>query len=122
MQNDPVARKMTAEELKQLDPDVVQLAMHGYHHEHFRETALPTIKAALTKSMELFRANDLPLHPSLAYPYGGRPGKRRDFDELKRWMAENGIQAAFRIGNQVSEIPVPDLYEIRIHIRCLQLS
>ena len=32
---------------------------------------------------------------------------------LKEWMKENNIDAAFRIGNQVCQIPAPDIYEIR---------
>jgi peptidoglycan/xylan/chitin deacetylase (PgdA/CDA1 family) len=111
--NDPLTRKMTANELIGLDPDVVQLGMHGYHHEHFSETPMPTIKAAITKSIGLFKEHNIPLHHALAYPYGGRPGDKKNFDELKEWMRDHKIDAAFRIGNQVSKIPAPDIYEIR---------
>jgi hypothetical protein len=39
------------------------------------------------------------------------PGKH--FPQLKRIMAEMGIKAAFRIGNKVSEVPAPDMYELK---------
>jgi peptidoglycan/xylan/chitin deacetylase (PgdA/CDA1 family) len=110
---DPVNRKMNIGELKQLDPQTVQLAMHGYHHENFRETSPEDIKAAIRKCLQVFQTKDIQLYPSIAYPYGARPKENQAFDDLKNWMKENGIDSAFRIGNQVCRIPAPDLYEIR---------
>lgn len=115
---DPLQQKMNVQQLRSLDSSVVQFAMHGYRHEHFGTTPLADVKRAIETSMELFRQHDLPLHPSLAYPYGGRPKNKKDFEELKSWMKNKGIQMAFRIGNAVSSIPCEDAYEIkRIDIR-----
>lgn len=115
---DPLNRKMNAEELRSLNPQTVQLAMHGFHHENFRTTSPADIKKAILKSLRIFEDNDLPLVKAIAYPYGGRPQNPGVFKELKNWMKENGIEAAFRIGNAISQVPASDLFEIkRIDIR-----
>ena len=109
----PVNRKMTVGELRQLDPETVQLAMHGYDHENFKHTSSDDIKAAVLKSLQIFNEYGLHLHRSIAYPYGARPNDSQVFSGLKEWMKENNIDAAFRIGNQICQIPAPDIYEIR---------
>lgn len=111
--DDPLNRKMTANELRSLNPSIVQLSMHGYHHENFSTTPPEAIKTAIKKSLNAFREHNILLHPSIAYPYGGRPKDAGEFSSLKQWMQQEGIEAAFRIGNQVSRIPAPDMYEIR---------
>jgi peptidoglycan/xylan/chitin deacetylase (PgdA/CDA1 family) len=111
-------KKMNLAELKQLDPAVVQLGMHGYNHENFSKTNIDGIKKIIEKSLYAFDNSGLVYHNVLAYPYGARPEKSAEFTELKKWMQEKGMEAAFRIGNQVCKIPAPDLYEIkRIDIR-----
>ncbi len=112
-ETDPVNAKMTVNELQHLDPSVVQLALHGYHHENFKQTALNDIQTIMSKSIEVMDNSGLPYFKVLAYPYGARPKNNQILSALKLWMKENGIEAAFRIGNQVSKTPAPDLYEIR---------
>lgn len=104
--------KMTLPQLQELDPAIVQLAMHGYTHEHFGRMTNEEIMVALQKSIEIFEASKLKYHKVLAYPYGGRPGSKA-LSILKTMMSGAGITAAFRIGNQVSRIPAPDIYEIK---------
>lgn len=116
--DDPLNRKMNADELKSLDPSIIQLAMHGFHHENFKTTPLAEIKDAIQKTIDAFAQHKIPLHKSIAYPYGGRPKAAGGLRLLKQWMRDFGIEAAFRIGNRVSEVPCKDIYEImRIDIR-----
>jgi peptidoglycan/xylan/chitin deacetylase (PgdA/CDA1 family) len=116
--DDPLQRKMTGDELRALDPAVIQLAMHGYHHENFKTTPLQELKGAVQKTISAFEAQRIPLYPAIAYPYGGRPKDPSALKAMKEWMRTSGVQAAFRIGNRVSEIPCKDIYEIqRIDIR-----
>ncbi|MBS1588219.1 MAG: polysaccharide deacetylase family protein [Bacteroidetes bacterium] len=110
---DPLNRKMSVEELKTLDSKYFQLAMHGFHHENFSTTSLTDIQSALVKTFDIFQHHQIPLVRALAYPYGARPEEKRQFDTLKQWMRNHQIEAAFRIGNRVSTIPSPDLYEIK---------
>ncbi|MBS1689939.1 MAG: polysaccharide deacetylase family protein [Bacteroidetes bacterium] len=108
-----INRKMNLQELKSLDPSIVQLALHGLHHEHFSRLTNEQIQEVLEQSIQAFEMSSLPFHKVLAYPYGDRPKNKKQFDELKSWMKTNGIEAAFRIGNKVVKIPAPDVYEIK---------
>ena len=105
--------KMSARELAQLDPVTVQLAMHGYHHEHFDQLSLPEIIDVLKKSAAAFATAGLPYFKVLAYPYGARPKEKAINEGMKQWMGANGYEAAFRIGNQVCTIPATDKFEIK---------
>jgi len=108
-----INRKMNLQELKSLDPAIVQFGLHGFHHEHFSQLTNEQIQKVLEQSIQVFEGNSLPFHKVLAYPYGDRPKDKKQFDELKSWMKANGIEAAFRIGNKVAKIPVKDVYEIK---------
>jgi len=110
--------KMSIKELASLNPDIVQLAMHGYHHEHFGKTSIDDLKLSIDKSITAFQNSGLPFHKVLAYPYGARPSGSTSKDNIKSWLKDSGISAAFRIGNKINKIPVQDIYEImRIDIR-----
>ena len=108
---DEVEQKMNLDELKQLDPAIVQLAMHGYTHEDMSKISLIEARKSLERSMQVFGSSSLQWHRVLAYPYGARPGK--DFAALRQVMAGIGIKAAFRIGNKVSEVPAKDVFEMK---------
>ncbi len=105
--------KMGIEELQKLDPATVQLALHGYHHEHFKELSFEEIKKVMEQTIEAFDNSGLAYHKALAYPYGSRPKDHYINTSMKNWMQSIGIQAAFRIGNQVGRIPTPDKYELK---------
>lgn len=116
--DNPIQQKMNTEELRSLDPAIVQLAMHGFHHENFKTTPLSEIEDAIDKSIAIFSKENIPLHLSLAYPYGGRPKDQTQLKQLKSLMRTKGIHTAFRIGNAVAEMPTKDAFEIkRIDIR-----
>ncbi len=111
--NDTPDTKMSLAELKQLDPAVVQLALHGYHHEHFGRLTLREIIDVMERSMAAFDASGLNYCKALAYPYGDRPKDLAILTSMKQWMHANGIEAAFRIGNQPCRVPAQDMYELR---------
>ncbi len=101
-------QKMTLQELKTLDPAIVQLAVHGYEHENMSQISSAQSQSALQSAIEVFDDSGLTWHKVLAYPYGARPAA-----EMKLIMAGMGIKAAFRIGNKVSEVPALDMFEIK---------
>jgi peptidoglycan/xylan/chitin deacetylase (PgdA/CDA1 family) len=105
-----VEQKMGLAELQQLDPKIVQLALHGYDHENMRDINLPETELALKKALRAFDKSGLVYHKVLAYPYGARP---EDMPALKDIMKAMGITAAFRIGNSISPVPAPDIYELK---------
>jgi hypothetical protein len=72
----------------------------------------------LKSAIDAFNGSRLVFHRVFAYPYGGRPKERATKAEFRQKMKNIGVTAAFRIGNQVSKVPVPDIFEIkRIDIR-----
>ncbi|MBA3828911.1 MAG: polysaccharide deacetylase family protein [Taibaiella sp.] len=109
----PLTAMMDVSQLRALDPNVVQLAMHGYNHENFSELSFDEIKNVVQKSILAFENSGLQYHKTIAYPYGSRPHDKQQFKDLKKWMREIGITAAFRIGNQVCRIPATDIYELK---------
>lgn len=111
-------QKMTPDELRLLDPATVQLGIHGYDHEHMGNMDISGMDAALTAAIDAFEQSGLVFHKVFAYPYGARPGAAKVLVPMKNMMREKGIKAAFRIGNRVSKVPAPDIYEInRIDIK-----
>ncbi|XZF12889.1 polysaccharide deacetylase family protein [Chitinophagaceae bacterium MMS25-I14] len=110
---DLLNRKLSVANLRSMDPRYIQLGLHGYHHENFSNTSPEDIRKLMEQSVKAFEDTGLGYRKVLAYPYGARPKDKKEFDGLKKWMSENGIEAAFRIGNRVSEIPVRDRFEIR---------
>lgn len=114
----PIDEKLNVEEYRQMDPAIVQLALHGYHHENFSGIPPSGYAEVLQRSIAVFGQSALPYFKVLAYPYGARPGNKAALAALKTQLQAAGIEAAFRIGNKPERVPSADLYEIkRIDIR-----
>ncbi len=112
-ESDYPEKKMTLLELKQLDTNVVQLGLHGYHHEDFNKLTLDEIQQVMKNSIDQFKTSGLQYQKILAYPYGARPKDAAKSQAMKTFFKQLGIEAAYRIGNQVSEVPATDIYELR---------
>ncbi|MFI5195831.1 MAG: polysaccharide deacetylase family protein [Chitinophagales bacterium] len=110
---DEAEQKMSLEELQLLDPAIVQLGLHGYDHEDMNKINLKEMQTEVINSVTAFENSKLQFSKVFAYPYGARPSERGDFKKLKQLMADIGIKAAFRIGNKVSKVPAPDIFEIK---------
>jgi peptidoglycan/xylan/chitin deacetylase (PgdA/CDA1 family) len=105
-------QKMTPAELRSLDPAIVQLALHGYSHRDMGSLRPAEMQEELAKSIQAFKDSGLPFNMVFAYPYGARPAGA-DLENLKELMQDMKITAAFRIGNKVSKVPAPDIFEIK---------
>jgi len=106
-------QKMTIEELRMLDPATVQLGMHGYEHKNMNEVSFKELRDEVVNSVKASETSKLPFSKVFAYPYGARPSGSKKLKKLKQLMTELGIEAAFRIGNKVSKVPAPDLFEVK---------
>src|SRR5262249_46489298 len=107
---------MSPQQLRELDPGVIELALHSHSHRAFASLPLDEIENDLRRNLEFFSQNNLSMTPVLAYPYGSRP--RCSSSELKMLLARVGIPLAFRIGNRLNRLPLANPYEIqRIDIR-----
>ncbi|MCD6013155.1 MAG: polysaccharide deacetylase [Flavipsychrobacter sp.] len=109
--------KMNVEQLRQLNPAIVQLAMHGHHHKNMGVVSFEETVGELQETITVCKRSGLSFNMVWAYAYGARP-KGEKLAVLKQRMKEMGITAAFRIGNQVSSVPARDMYELtRIDIK-----
>lgn len=99
------------------------VALHSHQHIHYKNASLLEILTDVKKNQDYFKTINVPAHAVLAYPYGGRPKDSEIRLKLKKSLKEQGILAAFRIGNRVAtwsflENSKLDLYELpRIDIR-----
>lgn len=105
--------KLGLQDYREMDPSVVQLGLHGYHHENFGAIDAAAQARVLEQSMSALEQSGLPWHKVLAYPYGARPKSAQALGTMKKVLQEAGIEAAFRIGNRPERVPSADLYEIR---------
>lgn len=119
----PDARFLNADELRVFQGVGNDVALHSHTHLSYRDHDVDAIVSDLRKNQEWLRAAGIATVPVLAYPFGARPRDSRLRAELKARLAEQGVVAAFRIGNRIptwSELEARrlDLYEIpRIDIR-----
>lgn len=114
----PEDQKLTVEELRGMAADIVQLGIHGYDHKHLGKIGIEEAAADLKSAIDAFNGAGLEYHKVFAYPYGGRPKDGVVKADFRQKMTDMGVTAAFRIGNQVSRVPVPDIFEVkRIDIR-----
>jgi len=110
--------KLGVEELVSMTGKHIQLGLHGYHHENFKETSPENIAIAIRQSIQAFEQAGLDYYKVLAYPYGARPKDKQALGQVKSILKQQGIEAAFRIGNQPASVPAADMFEIkRIDIR-----
>jgi peptidoglycan/xylan/chitin deacetylase (PgdA/CDA1 family) len=107
---------MSPEQLRRLDPDVIELALHSHAHRAFGSISLDEVEEDVRRNIAYFREHGVPVTPALAYPYGSRPSG--SMPELSKRLASLGIAAAFRIGNRLNRLPIQDPYQIqRIDVR-----
>lgn len=103
--------------LKQAQP-WFEYGIHSFAHKNTAEMSVLEFHQDLVQCMEELKKNDLPYQPCYAYPFGKFPKKRKKTKELQKAMNQEGIKAAFRIGNKVNAWPLKNPYLIkRIDIR-----
>jgi peptidoglycan/xylan/chitin deacetylase (PgdA/CDA1 family) len=101
---------MSPQQLRELDPNVIELALHSHSHRAFASLSLDEIEDDLLRNLEFFSQHGLSMTPVLAYPYGSRP--RCSQDKLRTFLTQLGIPLAFRIGNRLNRLPLVNPYEI----------
>ncbi|MEH6764562.1 MAG: polysaccharide deacetylase family protein [Aequorivita antarctica] len=109
---------MTAEQLKSLDPKIVELGFHSFYHKKYTELSNAEIEADTRRCLEFVSENNLNFSPILAYPYGKFPKEKTPNEIFKKILSANGIQYGLRIGNRINNFPFKKLYEIeRIDVK-----
>ncbi len=108
---------MTAGHLRTLSGEGLELGLHSHQHENFATLSITQIADDVRENFAAFRTLELTPIPALAYPFGRRPqGVERE--AMATALRESGVRLAFRIGNRINSLPLPDLLEInRLSVR-----
>ncbi|NCX95588.1 MAG: hypothetical protein EBX41_04105, partial [Chitinophagia bacterium] len=61
--------KLTVADYHKMDSATIQLALHGYHHEHFSQLTPLQVSDITDKCLQAFEQVQLPYYKVLAYPY-----------------------------------------------------
>jgi peptidoglycan/xylan/chitin deacetylase (PgdA/CDA1 family) len=114
--SEDAAALMTVQQLRMLDPTLIELGLHSHAHRSFSSLSIDEIEADIRNNQAFFAMHDLAVAPVLAYPYGARP--QNSMVALSQRLAALKIRIAFRIGNRVNRLPIADPYQIqRIDVR-----
>lgn len=109
---------MDVEQLRSLDPKIVELGFHSFYHKKYTELSNPEIEADTRRCLEFVSENKLNFSPVLAYPYGKFPKEKEHNKIFNKILEQNGIQLGLRIGNRVNRFPFKKPYEVeRIDVK-----
>ncbi|OAD91954.1 polysaccharide deacetylase [Aequorivita soesokkakensis] len=104
---------MTSEQLKTLDPKIVELGFHSFYHKKYTELSNTEIEEDTHLCKEFVTENKLDFSPVLAYPYGKFPKEKMLNESFKKTLSENGINFGLRIGNRINHFPFKKPFEIQ---------
>lgn len=109
---------MNFEEIKQLNPSLVEIALHSHSHENYSKIDISEAEKDLLKNIKLLEQNQINFTKVFAYPYGKFPRERNKKREFFSMLERIGIVSAMRIGNNVEIYPFKNKYEVnRIDIK-----
>lgn len=109
---------MNFDEIKSLNPDLVEIALHSHSHKNFSQLTLSEAEADLLKNIEILEQNEINFTKVLAYPYGKFPKEKERKKEFFKILDKIGIVSAMRIGNNVASYPFKKKFEVnRIDIK-----
>lgn len=106
-------RLMSLAQLKSLDPKIIELGFHSYHHRRYDELTLTEVEADLDQCLAFEKQTGLKIHHTLAYPYGRYPQKRNRREAFMRILEKKKIVYGLRIGNRVNRFPFKNNFEIQ---------
>lgn len=109
---------MNFEEIKSLNPNLVEIALHSHLHRNFSQLSLEEAGIDLLKNIEFLEQNKINFTKVLAYPYGKFPKEKHQKKEFFSMLEKIGITSAMRIGNNVETYPFKNKFEVnRIDIK-----
>lgn len=109
---------MTREQLASMDPSVVELGLHSFHHGNYVNMGIGEVEADFEKCKDFVKLSGLPVNNILAYPYGKFPKKEPAKTEFFECLHKHKMAYGLRIGNRVNHFPFKNNYEVqRIDIK-----
>ncbi|TDD98638.1 polysaccharide deacetylase family protein [Flavobacterium cellulosilyticum] len=104
---------MTIDQLKELNPEQIELGYHSFEHKKYDSMSEEAIQKDFLDCNDIIKNNDLKVFCSLAYPYGNYPRELAEKQKFKKIMQENGIKYGLKIGNRPNKFPFKDDFEIK---------
>lgn len=109
---------MTATQLRQLPPGIIELGLHTHTHKNFKLCSAEHIQTEMQRSIETLQQNQIPFVPVVAYAYGGFPKDDNQQQAMIDILKQEKIWYGLRIGNNLNALPVKNNFLIkRIDIR-----
>lgn len=111
-------KMMSFEDLRNLNPDFFEIALHSHLHRNFRTLSANETEEDLKMNMQILESHQISYSKILAYPYGKYPKNREKQEQLFYTLRKLGINFAVRIGNRINYFPNDKPYELcRIDIK-----
>ena len=111
--NQGAVQILTAEELRSLNPDHIELAHHSFAHQAYDQMEREAIWNDLDLAVEKSLKEQLELSPAIAYPYGKFPRTNPEQQNFEDLLKDKKIRWGFRIGNRVNRFPFKNPYQIQ---------
>lgn len=109
---------MNFDEIKSLNSDLVEIALHSHSHRNFSELSLKEAEEDMLKNIQILEQNQIRFTKVLAYPYGKFPKEKHKKKEFFLMLERIGITSAMRIGNKINPYPFKNKFEVsRIDIK-----
>ena len=110
---------LTIKDILAMDPAVVEFGLHTFDHKSYNSLEPDAIEEDIIKTKNWFETFKINYSPALAYTYGEFPkGKKTKLAVLFSIFKNQGIQAAFNIGNRINSLPLKKKFIIqRIDVR-----
>lgn len=114
--NDTSRTFMTFKEIKNLNPDLIEIALHSHSHRNYAQISLQEAEEDIIENIKTLEKYEIRFTKILAYPYGKFPIQKKN--EFFNMLEKAGITAALRIGNNIDTYPWKNKFEIqRIDIK-----
>ncbi|MCD1115868.1 polysaccharide deacetylase family protein [Chryseobacterium turcicum] len=109
---------MNFDEIKSLDSNLVEIALHSHSHKNFAQMSLEESEEDLLKNIRILEEQKINFTKVLAYPYGKFPKEKERKKKFFEMLDSIGIISAMRIGNNVASYPFKNRFEVnRIDIK-----
>jgi len=110
---------LSLEEIKQMDPAVVEFALHSFNHKSYNDLSIEEIDTDITASKQTLDALGIKYLPCHSFTYGAFPKKdAAKREQLYKILSKHNVEMAFRIGNRVNKLPLENPYLVkRIDVR-----
>lgn len=109
---------MTAEQLRSLPSETIELAYHSFQHKKYDQLTTAEIEKDIASCFKVVSEENLEFTKVVAYPYGKFPRKNPKKEQFFSQLKENGFQLGLRIGNRIETYPFQNKFEVnRIDVK-----